>query len=687
MRKVSRKTYRTAKYQTDKDIAIAESANLVSTESLNHKQDPVLTSHAVLSSQLDFSDNRVEPNSLFDSSTFDNDLTSDNDLSSNVSLSNHSLHSDDLVSVCQRNNSNIDNNINVQIRNWALTHNIPLNAISDLLKILKSYFPSLPTDARSLLNTPRHIVKKKIEPGEYVHFGLRDCIEKLLSQLQSSNCITTIEACINIDGLPISKSSGSQIYPILCSLFENRNVVNVIGIYHGNIKPNDANLFLQDFVEEAIDLTNNGFTKNGRVLPFRIKSLIFDAPAKSFCTYTTGHSGYSSCSKCLIKGSYLENRVCFPVTTYSELRTDNDFRKQYDPNHHNGTSILELIPHLDMVQDIPLDYMHLICLGVVRKLIALWCGAAKPPSKLSSKQTKELSVSLEHMSSYVPCEFARKPRSLSERKRWKATEYRQFLYYTGPVVCANILNVDMYTNFLSLHVATTILSSPKYLKLHVDYSHSLFMYFVETFMILYGKQNVSHNIHNLIHIVNDAKRFGILDNFSAFPYENYLQRLKKLLRKNDNPLSQIAHRISEHSLLDIPMPSKNTFDFCYTPKKEHNNGPLLPSCFYPQYECLVFHNFSLKLSEANNCCRLKKGNIIEIKNFASTCDGIVIIGSEYRTVEDLYKSPCRSSNIGVYLVSDRSKLQIWNTNEILFKYFKIPVKDKFAVFPILHTEQ
>jgi hypothetical protein len=40
--------------------------------------------------------------------------------------------------------------------------------------------------------------------------------------------------------------------------------------------------------------------------------------------------------------------------------------------------------------------------------------------------------------------------------------------------------------------------------------------------IVYGKGMLVHNVHGLIHLADDARIFGALDNFSAFLYENTL---------------------------------------------------------------------------------------------------------------------------------------------------------------------
>ena len=57
----------------------------------------------------------------------------------------------------------------------------------------------------------------------------------------------------------------------------------------------------------------------------------------------------------------------------------------------------------------------------------------------------------------MPSDFARQPRGLEEVKRWKATEFRQFLIYSGPVVLKGILAGEYYKHFLCFSVAIKIL--------------------------------------------------------------------------------------------------------------------------------------------------------------------------------------------------------------------------------------
>lgn len=216
---------------------------------------------------------------------------------------------------------------------------------------------------------------------------------------------------------------------------------------------------------------------------------------------------------------------------------------------------------------------------------------------------RDISNKLEIQKNNIPCEINRKPRSLFEYKRWKATEFRTFLLYTGPVVLKAILNYDKYINFLTLHVADTILSNSKHMNNFLDYAKSLLEYFVKTFITLYGKENTSSNIHNLLHLLEDAIKFGTLQEFSFFPFENYLQSILKMVRKNDKVLEQIVCRISEQN-------------FCFnnsqkiTISKLHNlhfNGPLINNLnSYSDFQTckhfskVTFENYTLKRDEPDN---------------------------------------------------------------------------------------
>ncbi|KAK3919922.1 Brain-specific angiogenesis inhibitor 1-associated protein 2-like protein 2 [Frankliniella fusca] len=85
------------------------------------------------------------------------------------------------------------------------------------------------------------------------------------------------------------------------------------------------------------------------------------------------------------------------------------------------------------------------------------------------------------------------------------------------------------------------LASEEHIQNHLNYDRELVIYFIKTFIDKY----TSHNIHNSLHLVDDCKEHGSLDKFSAFPFENFYQKLKRLIRKGDKPLQQLCRRYEE----------------------------------------------------------------------------------------------------------------------------------------------
>lgn len=144
----------------------------------------------------------------------------------------------------------------------------------------------------------------------------------------------------------------------------------IVGAFAGTSKPESANDFLLPFVTELKGILQRGVSVSGQSVPVFVKAFICDAPARSFILSTKGHSGYSACPKCTCEGAYRGNRVVL-LDSDCEMRTDASYRQQKDPDHHKGTSVLVDLP-IDLVRDVPLDYMHLVLLGVVKKLLLLW---------------------------------------------------------------------------------------------------------------------------------------------------------------------------------------------------------------------------------------------------------------------------------------------------------------------------
>lgn len=118
----------------------------------------------------------------------------------------------------------------------------------------------------------------------------------------------------------------------------------------------------------------------------------------------------------------------------------------------------------------------------------------------------------------------------------KATEFHEFLLYIGSIVLRKIVKPDVYNHFIKLLVAIRLLATPGIDVEQNRYAKCLLEEYFAKFLQLYGLHNATYNTHGLLHLADDVLRWGALDEFSAFIFENHLQHIKKLIRSNDKPL-------------------------------------------------------------------------------------------------------------------------------------------------------
>ena len=154
-----------------------------------------------------------------------------------------------------------------------------------------------------------------------------------------------------------------------------------------------------------------------------IYSIICDSPAKVFIKNVKQYSGYSGCDKCTQSGTWV-GKMTYPETD-SVLRTDLDFDNMIDEEHHKSPS--PLVGTIGMVSRFPIDYMHLVCLGVVKRLILLWL---KGPLnvRLGANISTQISNSLCSLRHHISSEFCETTRGFGRLIVGKQQSIVSFCY-------------------------------------------------------------------------------------------------------------------------------------------------------------------------------------------------------------------------------------------------------------------
>lgn len=279
---------------------------------------------------------------------------------------------------------------------------------------------------------------------------------------------------MNIDGLPLANSSSIQFWPILGKIDQslyNKLDPFIVAVYCGQSKPLDVHEYLKDFIQEYKNLYDVGIIIDAKRYSVTISGFICDAPARAFVKVIKGHNGFYGCERCIQKESHPFGATLFNKIN-AEKRTDQNFLQQTQIEHHNGISPLVKI-HFPMVTKFILDPMHLLCLGVMRRMLFQMVQGSNYFCKLDARKVNLLSERLELLHKYIHTNFARKPQSISKVKKWKATELRQFLLYTGFFVLNGIIPNEHIEHFKILHTAAFILSHPNLAIQLCDYSQAL----------------------------------------------------------------------------------------------------------------------------------------------------------------------------------------------------------------------
>ena len=201
--------------------------------------------------------------------------------------------------------------------------------------------------------------------------------------------------------------------------------------------------------------------------------------------------------------------------------------------------MLMKVPKFDIVKSFVTEYM--LCLqGIMKGMLSFWFDSRHHEESYYLGRIVAC-IDRELNEIKPPNEISRLPSAVSCRQQWKASEYRSFLLYYGPVVLKCKLPSAYYTHFMMLSRSIYLLLQETIQEIQLESIHHELQMFVQAFERLYGKESVTYNVHQLSHFVANVRCWGPLWAYSAFPFESMNHTMLKMKHGTQHTAMQIAN--------------------------------------------------------------------------------------------------------------------------------------------------
>ncbi|XP_023205350.1 uncharacterized protein LOC102220557 isoform X2 [Xiphophorus maculatus] len=377
----------------------------------------------------------------------------------------------------------------------------------------------------------------------------------------------SITLTFTCDSSPLLNSSKFSVWPILCTINELPYVErckNVLlhTLWFGKGKPL-LQCFFTPFINELHKLSHEGFTwedESGLELNTRVmaKICVCDSVVRSAVQNFQPFSSEFGCGFCYHKGELVQKGRGY--TRVYPVQVDGcDLRHMAETEQLaivviengypqgqmgvKGHSPLLLLPSFDVVKGFIPDYMHCVCLGVVPEFVNLWLDPlyGRKRFHLSPQSLKNLDKALSAIQ--PPDEIKQRPRRLSERMHWEASEWRAFALLYSPVILRKVLPNLYYKHWMLLISSLHILLSPFASQEEISCAELCLVQFVSQVPSLYGLEHCSFNCHLLMHLTDCARNWGLLWANSTFVFQGVQSRLLQMYSRAQSAPSNIFKQI------------------------------------------------------------------------------------------------------------------------------------------------
>ena len=260
------------------------------------------------------------------------------------------------------------------------------------------------------------------------------------------------------------------------------------------------------------------------------------------------------------------------------VKTDPDYCKGI-----KGKSLLLDQPFFNLIKDVAAEYMHLVCLGVVRRNLELTFKVGENRERLTKRKLSLPQTFNDKIKSIqLVREFGRRCRNM-DLGVMKAAEMRNCILFFFPVIIDCIEDEFPNEKRIWLHLAfmirACVLSNDEFHIVNVDDVKSASTKFYKLFEKSYGQKNCTYSIHVVGSHVLEVRGNRPLTFKSAFKFENFFSEMRNLFKPGTvSPLKQILQNCFVKRLLEFHCCEKTTF---FNVEKQPEPGKK----FNPPKEC------------------------------------------------------------------------------------------------------
>lgn len=515
---------------------------------------------------------------------------------------------------------------------------------------------------------------------------------------------------INSDGAQIYNSKNLSMWPIqLCANFLPPNIrfksenILLCMLYISKEKPNFIELFYP-LAKEINELQEKKmkFFYNEKVytcVPIILLGA-FDLPARAMASGMKQYSGEKSCVYCLHPGKQITDRFGQKYIRYVRINQEIEIRNHCDVissitkmNSKDKYGLINVPPmtffnNFDLTNGYSIDYMHNILLGITKHLIDLWFGEHRLTKGKAPILPKDRILLSQRLIKLKPCSYiTRKPRSLMERGKFKAIEYRNLLLFYLRFALNGLLHNDKIKHFELLSAATYILLKSKISEGEVLQAGDMLIKFADQFESIYGQAAVTMNIHILRHYALSVVQCGPLWSYSMFPFEKKIGILKKSIHNPTDALDTITldyclkkTEVETTSMENFPKIKRKV---ALTPKEKQllvqNNIQSTRTGDFEASDSMKTqnHNYKSKKSRANKSIdyfvQLRDDTIGCIEFFVNNCENVLVMIELYEIVERHHH---------LLRIKATNEYNLINSNQLYCKLIYM----KFGCFEIVSRE-